>query len=75
MEALLLYFVINAVLALILWWAVRPKVSRLGYALMMLLLGLPVLVLIVAMFAVVFLGGASYNFGEATETWLRKVLS
>jgi tryptophan-rich sensory protein len=81
MEVIILYFVINAILAAIVWWAFRPKdISKVGYTLFMLLLGLPIL-LIIFVFAILLLvaasigilGTASYNFGDAMSKGVTKL--
>ncbi len=86
MEFIILYFVINIIIALIVWWAYLPeKVSRIGYFLMMLFFGLPLIIILVVFVIVVLgagtsyvvgstIGGASSNVGEAIGNWFGKVL-
>ena len=73
---ILFYFAFNTVLLLLLWWAVLPKgMSFVGYFLLMFFLGLPIVVLVLVLFAIALLGGATYNFGETVENWFKKTLS
>lgn len=65
-----LYFGFNLVFLILLWLAAKPKeISFIGYFIMMLLVGLPILILLLVLFAVALVGGASYNLGDTIEGW------
>ena len=81
-EILVPYFLINIVIAVILWFAVLPEdVSKVGYFLMMLLFGIPI-VIILAVWLIILLitlgvavgGSATYNIGEAVGKFFAKIL-
>jgi hypothetical protein len=64
-EFLAFYFAFNITLALVLWFFYLPKkVSPVGYFLMMVFFGLPLLALLCILFIIAILAGASYNLGE-----------
>ena len=75
-NTLLLYFGVNTILALILWFAgIREtKVSVLGFFLAMVIFGVPILILLCVAFLIAILTGASYNFGTYLEGKFKKVL-
>ena len=70
MELIILYFLINLVLLAVIWLATRPKgISIIGYFLVMIFLGLPILVVFIVLFIVALLGSATYNLGQLIESW------
>ena len=72
--SLTLYFFVNIVIAIVLWFAVLKdsKLSALGYFLAMLLLGLFIIGALLILFVIAILTGASYNLGGYIETKLNE---
>ena len=75
------YFLINAVMAVIIYFAVLPKdISKTGYFLMMLLFGIPIVILlgiwliVIAVTLGVGLGSqATYNIGDKIGEFFSKI--
>jgi hypothetical protein len=73
---LALYFGINILLAGVLWFGLGLKstsVSTIGFLLAVILLGLPILCILLIMFAIVLIAGATYNFGDFLQNFFRKI--
>ena len=70
-----LYFCINIAIALILWFAVLKGagLSTMGYFLTMTLLGVVIIGILLVLFIIALLMGASYNFGGYMERKLKEV--
>ncbi len=72
---LVFYFAFNVILALILWFFMKPEdVSIVGYFLAMFLFGLVIIVFFIVLFVLALLAGASYNFGDFVQTKMSKHL-
>ena len=72
--SLTLYFVINIIIAIILWLAVvkDSNLSTIGYFLAMILLGLFIIGVLLVAFLIAILMGASYNLGDYVEKKLKE---
>jgi len=71
-----LYFGINILLAVILWFTLGLKnsqVSTVGFFLVIILLGLPILCVLLIMFAIVLIAGATYDFGDFLQNFFKKI--
>jgi len=82
LEILVPYFLINLVIAILLWFAVLPKdISTVGYFLMMLLFGIPLLILLGIWLIIILVtlgvgigSQASYNVGDKIGEFFSKIL-
>jgi hypothetical protein len=65
------YFGFNIVIAAILWLLYRSKISSvIGFFLMIILFGLPIIIILCVVFIVLVLMGGSYQLGSFIESKL-----
>lgn len=65
---ILAYFIINIILSIIIWYALKPvRISTAGFFLAGILFGLVILVWAIIAFALIWISGATYTFGEIVE--------
>ena len=73
---LAMYFGINALLAVVLWITLGLKnvqISGIGFFLVVILLGLPILCILLITFAIVLLAGATYDLGDYLQHFFKKI--
>jgi hypothetical protein len=81
LEMLIPYFLINLIIAIILWFAVLPKdISVVGYFLMMILFGIPLVILLGIWLIIILVtlgvgvgSQATYNLGDKIGEFFEKI--
>ena len=75
-EIILLYFGINTLLAIMLWFSLglqHVSISGVGFFLTVILLGLPILVILLVVFVIALGAGAAYNLGDFLQNFFKKI--